>query len=283
MDGAWALLYPSARFGAAAGRWQGGGRAMMISVITVAYNSAATIRHSVESFLAQSHGDAELLVIDGASKDGTAEIAAGYGDPRIRVVSEPDRGIYDAMNKGLGLYAGDAVGFLNSDDAFHDRHVLAEIAGALAGHDAVCGNLDFVEDHGSGRVLRRWRSTPFAPGAFRRGWMPAHPTFYVRRKVAERVGGFDDSLKIAADYEFMLRALELAPPGEAVRAAFLDRVMVNMMAGGMSTTGWRAYVTGNLESLRVRRRWLGSGPVDYALVAKPLRKIGQWIGRGRGV
>lgn len=249
--------------------------AVRISVITVAWNAAATIRHTIESFLGQTHRDAELVVVDGASRDGTADVARGYGDARIRVVSEPDRGIYDAMNKGLALFSGDAVGFLNADDAFHDPGVLADIAGALAGHDAVCGHLDFVADHASRRVVRRWRGTPFAPGAFRRGWMPAHPTFYVRRAVAERVGGFDATLKIAADYEFMLRALELAP----VRAAFLDRVLVDMMAGGASTAGWRAYVTGNMESLAVRRRWLGSGVVDYALVAKPLRKIGQWLGR----
>lgn len=249
---------------------------MMISVVTVAYNAAATIRHTVESFLAQDHAEAELLVIDGASPDGTAEIARSYRDPRIRVVSEPDRGIYDAMNKGLGLYRGDAVGFLNADDRFHDPAVLTDIAHALAGADAVSGNLDFVADHASRRVVRSWRGTPFRPGAFRRGWMPAHPTFYVRREVAARVGRFDTAMRIAADYEFMLRALEQAP----VRAAFLDRVLVDMMVGGSSTTGIGAYLRGNIESLRARRRWLGSGPVDYALVAKPLGKIGQFLRRG---
>ena len=246
---------------------------MKISVITVSWNAAATIRHTIDSFQNQSHRDAELLVIDGASHDGTADIVRGYADPRIRLTSEPDRGIYDAMNKGLGLFSGDAVGFLNSDDAFHDAGVLSDIAEALEGHDAVCGNLDFVADHRSRRVVRRWRGTPFRQGAFRRGWMPAHPTFYVRRHVAQRVGAFDTSLRIAADYEFMLRALELGP----ARVAFLDRVMVDMMAGGASTAGWRAYVRGNMESLRARRRWLGSGPVDYALLAKPLSKLRQLL------
>ncbi|MEM1383518.1 MAG: glycosyltransferase family 2 protein [Pseudomonadota bacterium] len=250
---------------------------MRISVVTIAYNSAATIGHTVASFQEQTHRDAELLVIDGASRDDTVALVQGFGDPRVRVISEPDQGIYDAMNKGLAAYDGEAVGFLNSDDRYHDPGVLADIAVALEGHDAVCGNLDFVDNHGDRRVLRRWRGTPWRPGAFRRGWMPAHPTFYIRRAVAGRVGRFDTRYKISADYDFMLRALECPAPGEAVRVAFLERVMVDMMVGGASTAGWRAYLRGNLESLRARRQWLGAGPVDYALFAKPLGKLGQWL------
>ncbi len=252
---------------------------MKISVVTVAWNAAATIRHAIDSFLAQTWRDAEMLVIDGDSRDGTADIARGYNDARIRVISEPDRGIYDAMNKGLRLHTGEAVGFLNADDRYHDATVLEAVADALETHEAVCGNLDFVRDHDTRQVVRRWRGTTFRPGAFRRGWMPAHPTFYVRRAIADRVGAFDTTMEIASDYEFMLRALELPEDGETVRCAFLDRVMVDMMAGGTSTVGWRAYVRGNLESLKVRRRWLNSGLVDYALVAKPLRKVKQWVGR----
>lgn len=250
---------------------------MKISVITTAFNSAATIGYTIESFLEQSHRDAELIVIDGASRDRTAAIARSFaepsGDPRIRVYSEPDRGIYDGMNKGLERFTGDAVGYLNSDDRYHDRHALATIAAALESHDAVCGNLDFVADHASRRVVRRWRGSPWRPDAFRRGWMPAHPTFYVRRRLAERVGRFDTGLGTSADYDFMLRSLELDP---GVRVAFLDRVLVDMMAGGSSTAGLGAYLRGNLAALRSRRRWLGAGPVDFALFAKPLGKLGQW-------
>lgn len=248
---------------------------MKVSVVTVAYNSEATIGHTVRSFLAQSWRDAELLVIDGASTDGTVEVVRAFDDPRIRLVSEPDRGLYDAMNKGLRLFSGDAVGFLNSDDRFHDAESLAAIAGGLGDHDVVFGNLDFVDDHESARVVRRWRGSPWRPGAFRAGWMPAHPTFYIRRAVAERTGEFCTDYRISADYDFMLRAMETAP----CRAAFLDRVLVDMMYGGSSTAGWRAYLRGNLESLAARRRWLGAGPVDRAFFAKPLSKVGQWLHR----
>ena len=250
---------------------------MKISVVTVARNSAATIRWTIESFLAQTWTNSELILIDGVSTDGTVTIAEAYCDPRIRIVSEPDRGLYDAMNKGLRLFRGDAVGFLNSDDRYHDAHVLAAIAEALAGSDAVTGDLDFVSDHETRRVLRRWRGTAFRPGAFREGWMPAHPTFYLRRALAERTGMFDTRYRIAADYDYMLRALEGA--GAAVRVAHLDRVMVDMMAGGASTAGVASYMRGNLESLRARRTWLGAGIVDLALVTKPFGKIGQFIRR----
>ncbi|MCL5778825.1 glycosyltransferase [Limibaculum sp. FT325] len=250
---------------------------MKISVVTVAWNAAPTIGHTIDSVLGQTHPDIEHLVIDGASTDRTAEIVRSYEDPRIRLVSEPDRGLYDAMNKGLRLFAGDAVGFLNADDRFAAPDTLAQIAAALATNDAVLGNLDFVADLTGGQVTRRWRGTPFRRGAFRRGWMPAHPTFYIRRALAERTGAFDTGYRIAADYDFMLRALELGP--EAPRVAFLDRVLVHMMAGGASTSGLGAYLRGNLESLRARQRWLGAGAVDLALVAKPLGKLGQFARR----
>ena len=254
---------------------------MMISVVTVCYNAASTIPHTIASFLGQTERRAELIVVDGASPDGTAGIARSFADPRIRVVSEPDGGVYEAMNKGLSLFRGDAVGFLNADDRFHDAHALAAIAEGLEEADVVFGDLDFVRDHETGRVVRRWRASPWRPGAFRRGWMPPHPTFYVRRAVAERVGGFDTALRIAADYDFMLRALE---HGE-VRAARIGRTLVDMAIGGQSTAGAGAYLRGNLEALASRRRWLGAGPLDYALLAKPLAKLGQFAPRtpdGRG-
>lgn len=247
---------------------------MKLSVITVCFNAAATIANTIESFLEQDYRDSELLVIDGASRDGTAEIARRFGDPRVAVVSEPDQGLYDAMNKGLARFSGDAAGFLNADDRFAGPETLSAIAGGLQTADIVSGNLDFVTDHVSSRVVRRWRGTPYWRGAFRRGWMPAHPTFYARRKVIEAVGRFDLRFKIAADYDFMLRAYEM----NSFVSTHLDRVLVKMMTGGASTAGMSSYVRSNLESLQSRRQWLGAGPVDYALFAKPLRKVGQFVG-----
>lgn len=246
---------------------------MKISVITVAYNAAATIGHVLESFATQDHRDCELVLVDGGSSDDTVAIARRFADPRIRIFSEPDKGIYDAMNKGLGLFAGEAVGFLNSDDRFHDRHALAAIAEGLAGAEFVYGDLDIVRDHDCRSRVRRWRSSDYRPGSFRRGWMAAHPTFYIRRKVAEAVGGFDESLAISADYDFMLRCFET----QRFSARRIDRVLVDMMAGGASQSGIGAYLRGNLESLRARRKWLGAGAVDFALFAKPARKVMQWF------
>lgn len=249
---------------------------MKISVLTVCWNSAATIRHTLDSFFAQDHQDKELIVVDGASTDETLAIVRSYGGERLRLVSEPDRGMYDALNKGLALCSGEAIGALNADDAFHDRSVLGKVSEVLAKADIVHGHLDFIDNHDSKRVVRRWRAEPRPQDGFRSGWMPAHPTFYVRREVAERVGPFDLTLKVASDYDWMLRAVELY----GFNVAKLDYVLVDMMTGGASTKSFRSHIGHNLEALRSRRRWLGAGPVDYALVAKPARKIKQYVSRG---
>jgi glycosyltransferase involved in cell wall biosynthesis len=248
-----------------------------VSVVTVSYNAGRTIGHTLESFFEQTHADKELVVVDGGSTDDTLAIVGSFATDGVRVVSERDRGLYDAMNKGLRLFGGQAVGFLNADDRYNDAAVLADIAGALDEVDIVYGDLDFVDSHEAGKVVRSWRGKPFVAGAFRRGWMPPHPTFYARRAVVEAVGEFDLGMKISADYDFMLRALEL----NGFSSRFLPRVMIRMLTGGASTAGLGSYVRGNVEALRARRRWLGSGVVDAAFLAKPLGKVGQFLGASR--
>lgn len=247
---------------------------MKISVVTVSFNARKTIGFTIESFLGQHHADKELLVFDGGSTDGTPEFVASFGSPLIRLVSEPDRGMYDALNKGLRAFSGDAVGGLNADDRFHDPGVLGDVAEALEEAEIVFGDLDFVESHDGGKIVRRWRGSGYPRSGFRSGWMPAHPTFYVRRAVAEAVGPFDLAYPTAADYDWMLRALEL----QDFTSRHLPRVMVDMMVGGKSTSGIRSSIAHNLEALRSRRRRLGTGPIDRALFAKPLRKLGQFAG-----
>jgi glycosyltransferase involved in cell wall biosynthesis len=244
-----------------------------ISVVTVTMNSARTVAHTLESFLRQSHADRELVVIDGASRDETVDIVRQSVGDNVLLISEPDCGIYDAMNKGLRFFSGEAVGFLNSDDRFSDDDVLSAIASGLEEADIVHGNIDFVAPGGKREIVRRWRGSPFRPGAFSAGWMPPHPTFYVRRRVAEAVGAFDTRYEIGADYDFMLRAMEL----NGFRSSFVDRVLVEMMTGGTSTRGIAAYIRGNVEAWQSRRAWLGAGVFDAALVAKPLRKLGQFL------
>jgi hypothetical protein len=179
------------------------------------------------------------------------------------------------MNKGLRCFGGEAVGFLNSDDRFADRNCLAEIAAALYRADITFGHVDFVADHISGRIVRQWRATSYVPDGFRNGWMPAHPTFYVRRNVVEKVGKFDINFRIAADYDYMLRSIELHNFDQVL----IDRVLVQMQHGGASTRNIQAYVISNLESHRSRMRWLNVSPIDKSLIVKPMRKLPQFLFR----
>lgn len=244
---------------------------MKISTVTICYNSEATIENAISSFMRQDYPNKELLLVDGGSTDSTVAIARRFDSDSIRVISEKDGGIYDAMNKGLENFSGDAVGFLNSDDAYHDASCLGRIAQALESADAVYGDLIMVSDHVTKTAVREWKAGEFTPGAFRGGWMPPHPTFYIRRELAARTGRFDLSYRISADYDFMLRALELQHP----RVRHIPHVLVDFMVGGMSTTGPAAVIRGNLECLRARQKHLGAPLLDMALFMKPLRKLQQ--------
>ena len=245
---------------------------MKISVLTVCRNAEATIARTITSFLEQEYPHKEMILVDGASTDRTVSVAESFRSPLIRIMSEPDRGMYDALNKALRIYNGDAVGVLNADDRYTDRTVLGRVAEALASHDAAHGDLDFHD--ADGRVVRRWRGTPRPARGFASGWMPAHPTFYVRRHVAETVGPFNTSLATAADYEWMLRAIDI----EGARLSHIPHVMVVMAMGGRSTASISSHIKHNLEALSARRQWLKSGIVDWALVAKPVSKITQFAG-----
>jgi len=241
---------------------------MKISVVTACYNSEATIAWTIQSFLSQTHPHKELLIVDGASTDRTLEIARGFANPEIRIVSERDHGIYDAMNKGLRLYTGDAVGFLNSDDTFHDTDALSRIAGGLKKADAVHGGVVFVRSHETKRIMRTWKGESFKRGQFRWGWLPPHPTFYIRRSLVEKIGEFDLSYASAADYDYMLRALEL----HAESTAYVPGPLVDFLAGGASS-GLKRVVLANFGCLRSRREHLGAPFLDLAFFLKPGLKI----------
>jgi glycosyltransferase involved in cell wall biosynthesis len=216
-----------------------------ISLITVCYNSAATIRETLESVAVQSHADVEHIIVDGGSRDETLALVHAHRRHAGPLVSEPDRGIYDAMNKGLALASGDIVGFLNSDDVLADPGVLSRIAAAFEAPevDACYGDLVYVAASNPARVVRYWRSRVYQPGLCRRGWMPAHPTFYVRRQAYQRHGGFDDSLRIAADFEICLRLLEV----HRLRVTYLPEVLVKMRTGGVSNSSLRNVIHSNRE------------------------------------
>jgi glycosyltransferase involved in cell wall biosynthesis len=180
---------------------------MKVSVITVCFNSARTIADTLRSVAEQSHPDVEHIVVDGGSHDGTLEIIEKTPNRVARLVSEPDRGIYDAMNKGLGLASGDIVGFLNSDDVYADTDSLARIERTFNDQltDACYGDVLFVASDDPDRIIRYWQAGAYHPGRVLQGWMPPHPTFYVRRQIYEQEGGFDLSYKLQADFEMAIR------------------------------------------------------------------------------
>jgi glycosyltransferase len=241
---------------------------MKISVVTVCFNSEATIAHTIRSFLSQTYPHKEMLVIDGASSDRTLEVVREFSNPDIRIVSGKDGGIYDAMNKGLQLYTGDAVGFLNSDDTFHDEDALARIATGLETAEAVHSGVIVVKSHETKQIVRTWRGESFKRGQFRWGWMPPHPTFYVRRSLAEKIGEFDLSYSIAADYDYMLRALEL----HAESTAYVPGPLIDFLIGGRGS-GFGQVLGANFACLKSRRRHLGAPFLDLAFFLKPSFKM----------
>lgn len=245
---------------------------MKISVVMVSFNSEKTIGFAIESFLAQNQPDKELLIIDGASKDRTVEIAGAFQSDQIRIVSEPDRGIYDAMNKGLKLFQGDAVGFIGSDDTFHSPDSLSLLSAGLENADIVYGDLDMVRDHVSKKIIRAWKSGKYHSRSFARGWMPAHATFYIRRLVAEATGEFDLSYDIGSDYDYVLRAMTLKP----WRVHYIPEILIDFQLGGTSSNGMAGALHQNLECLRARQRYMGAPVIDMAFFLKWARKLTQF-------
>jgi glycosyltransferase involved in cell wall biosynthesis len=217
---------------------------LKISVITVSYNSASTIADTVRSVATQNYQDIEHLIIDGKSKDITIEVVEQHRHPHLILTSEPDGGIYDAMNKGLKRASGEVIGFLNSDDFFADNNVLKKIATAFEDEsvEACYADLVYVTPDNS-RVARHWKSKNFIKGDFAKGWCPAHPTFYVRRSALRRWGFFDQSFKLAADAEFMMRYLE---KGE-VKSVYIPNVLVRMRLGGATNQSWENIIKQNKE------------------------------------
>ncbi|MDR7127125.1 glycosyltransferase family 2 protein [Pseudotabrizicola sp. 4114] len=251
---------------------------MKITVIMAAYNSQVTIGPAISSFLNQSYSDKELLVIDGASRDATCEIVKGFASPEISVLSEPDTGIYDALNKGIAKARGDVIGILHTDDLFAHSAVLDRVAEAFhrGDIDGVYGDLEYVAKDDPARVIRYWQSEPYHPALLKRGWMPPHPTLFLRREVFERHGAYDTSFRIAADYDAMLRWLTKGQ----LRLAHIPEVLVKMRVGGESNRSLSRILTKSAEDYRALRR-NGVGGIG-TLVAKNLSKLPQFLRRVGG-
>lgn len=250
---------------------------MKISVVTAACNSEKTIGQTIESVLGQRYPEVESIVIDGASVDGTLSILNEYGACLGKLISEPDNGIYDALNKGIRHAAGDVIGFLHADDVFEDDRVLDKIAASFddPNVDAVYGDLVYVRNEDLGRVVRYWKSGSYDRAALVQGWMPPHPTFYVRRSVYERLGIFNESYKIAADYDCVLRFLGRGH----IRVAYIPEVLVRMRVGGTSNRSLSNIIRKSWEDYKAIR---GNNIGGLAtLFAKNFRKLPQFIAQKR--
>jgi glycosyltransferase len=246
---------------------------MKITIITVTFNSSRTIQEALDSVAAQNHRDIEHIVIDGGSTDGTQAIVAGHPSRVARLISEPDDGIYDAMNKGLRLATGDYVGFLNGDDTLASPTAIQELVDAATrtGADALFGDLVYVDPSRPRPLVRYWRAGAYSQAALRLGWMPPHPTLYIRRRTIARIGHFDSRLRIAADYEYMLRLFA----DSTVRTAYVPSVLVRMRTGGASNHSIRAMISKSREDLLALRRHKVGGVMT--LVCKNVRKIPQYF------
>ena len=225
---------------------------MLISVITPAFNAGQYLGSSIESVQRQSYGNWEHHIVDGGSKDGTGKVVAGYADDRLQFVSEPDEGIYDAMNKGVERAKGDVIGILNADDMYEGELVLERVAEVFEDNsvDACYADLMFVDPDKIENVVRFWRSEPYERGMFLKGWMLPHPTLFLRRRVYEEFGMFDTQFRIGGDWDFLLRIFEKG----GIRSRYVPETWIRMRVGGASTGKLSGIVRNNLENLRAFRK-----------------------------
>lgn len=253
---------------------------MKISIITITYNSAKTLARALQSVQSQSYNEIEHILVDGASTDGTRQMIEEYANHQssvsnhssisVRWVSEPDEGIYNAINKGIRMATGDVIGFLHSDDVLKSADSIAQIAKAfvVSKADVVYGDLQYFR---GGKIIRRWVSNPFHPSMLKYGWMPPHPTVYVRREVYEQVGLYDEWFSISADYDMMLRIFQ-----SNYRVYYVPEVLVCMETGGASNRNARARLSKTQEDyIALRKNHVGAGYLTVA--CKQLRKIKQFF------
>ena len=247
---------------------------MKISIITITYNSAKSLQRAIDSIQRQTYADIEHVIIDGASKDGTRELIESYARQykNVRWLSEPDEGIYNALNKGIRMATGDIIGFLHSDDVLYSSDSIAHIANAFETSEAnvVYGDLQYCKGN---KVVRRWRSNAFHASSLKYGWMPPHPTVYCRKEIYESVGLYDEWFRISADYDMILRIFKAG-----YKVCYLPEVLVCMETGGASNKDTKARLSKTQEDYIVlKKNHVGAGLLTVA--CKQLRKVRQFIRR----
>ena len=246
---------------------------MKISVITATWNSESTILDAIQSMRDQTYSDIEYIVIDGGSTDSTMDIIGQNKDIVDYVISERDAGIYDALNKGIAAASGDVLGFLHSDDIFAHRDVLLSVATTFSKKksDSVYGDLNYVSKDDTSKIVRKWRSGAFCRENMCNGWMPPHPTFYMKRALYQEYGVFDLNFRIAADYDSILRYLWK----HGVTTAYIPKVLINMRVGGESNRSLKNILNKTKEDVQAMK--LNDLPIIRAILGKNFSKIPQFF------
>lgn len=245
-----------------------------VSIITVCFNSDKTIEDTIQSVINQTYCNIEYIIIDGLSTDNTLEIVNKHKDKIAKIVSEKDAGLYDAINKGIGLATGDIIANINSDDFYIDDNVITDVVTKMEEQksDTLYADLYYVDAFDTNKITRNWVSGEYKKGMFFKGWMPPHPTFFVRKSVYNQYGKFNLELKSAADYEVMLRFIHKYE----CTICYLPRVTVKMRIGGVSNVSIKNRLKANRED---KRAWKINGlkPKPYTLIFKPLSKVLQFV------
>ena len=250
---------------------------MRISIISSCYNSELTITETLNSIELQTYDDIELIIVDGNSKDNSLNIIQNFKEKflNIKIISENDNGVYDALNKGIELASGDIIGFLHSDDIFKSNTVLSDIVLIFKNNDVdgVYGDLQYVKSTDINNVIRNWKSRKFYPEMIKNAWMPPHPTLFLRKEVYEKHGHFDTSFKIAADYEFILRIFK----DQFLRFEYLPKTITTMRLGGISNGSLRNIALKVKEDYRAMRKHQVGNIITLA--RKTLSKLDQYFKR----
>jgi len=242
-----------------------------VSIVTICYNSGETIRDAIESVIEQDYQNIEYIIVDGKSIDGTLGIVAEYKDNIAKIISEKDKGIYDAMNKGVTAATGDIVGILNSDDLYANKHVISDMVNSIGDADAAYADLVYVTRDDTDHITRAWKAGDYKKGMFKKGWMPPHPTFFVRKECYDRHGLYSLELKSSADYELMLRFIHK----HEISVRYHPQTIIKMRLGGQSNVSIKNRLAANKED---RNAWKMNGlSPGIANLRKPLSKIGQFL------
>lgn len=249
---------------------------MKVSIITVVYNGAEFVRDCIESILTQTYTDIEYIIVDGKSTDGTVDIVKSYGTKVAHFISEPDKGLYDAMNKGIRLATGEVIGLLNADDFYRHNRVIENMVATFerTGSDAVYGDMLYVDRNDTQKLKRYWRSGWYSENAFLWGWMPGHLSFFAKRRLYEQHGLFRLDMKSAADYELMLRFIHK----NKARLAYMNEVTIVMRVGGISNSSLQNRLRANRED-QLAWQLNELKPYFFTFWLKPLRKLKQYVSK----